>query len=1372
MAKEVENCSEPSQSSSALPPLAENEVELVIERFWRDTRPRVCVRSETKMVNGFNFRLLVWPQGSKQSQSHLSAFVEVVPPTTPEGKKDSEDTSSLSKQYPPDWACPCVFYRISVMNFKQKYPYSKADTWTFSYVCPDRGWHTLLDTRYINRRDGYLSNEGSLVIRAIAFPRFGHSISVLPLLNNISHSEDVSSSSSSAAAHFGLSNFLATDHLNCFIQTLYHIPGFRKFLYSLRHKSSFVQARQPLATLDGVELETIEQGLKSCSETIKEIMTRVTNAAPDVSRLIQNEFFNDCRDAGLCVCGNFEESSKTVNLARQYGRCTVLINCLEESLYSVSQSLFGRKRSMSSDIVSKRVQFDAYRHIVRDCKRILATVAHNLFVVETLNPGQHRTNLVEELQLIFAKLEYGESVSSNQQKLIDTRGIVRELGLTSGGLASGASPDGIYIVMLEGLKKSVAEMIWTDNPRPESPSEALVSLIEGMSIRRSQTPETPEEAMTFTHLRFVNGKATTIDKHVGAWVSGSASESCELGVIAETPVAQFTKLPKLLNMQFLNKVKDRLDVSERIGLEQYFAGSTEEGSNDPELAPADEEPHASPHMAWDIYLDHVCSASAGAQAVTSLATRRVSWQYRLHSITFCSGDYAAGHYSVIVRNHRMGGWTRFDDAWKEDLIDVCGAATSQNPSGPVTSNPDWVSSPEWSCSSVSYVRDDSIDELYSRGVDVRLIRPDIFTRAVNSMETSDLSVGSSVVCNRTCPLTPIPASPDATKLDPTCQVEISLITEKDVLGCCPGGFSVPFSFVVPNATRKLIVRKDIPVERLMKAVAEHFKIPVQLQRLFALRYYPETVQERFELMQTHRSILAYLPIDAAPGKESGVGKSGSNRTIATSSSLYVLVSGRRSMTTTEVTVWVKVFDEKSMGLISVCLLSVDPAKCLKDYSDQVTAKVTSNAAFKAGGILTGIGAETQYIVFEEIGPRIVELRRTTAPIKNEKIIDGDVVIFVPLTDNAKRSLIGSAAGLGNIAQGARPKRRVHQLLNASAVENEPRDTVEEVLSESEFSSSCDSDGSIYSDSEVEELDSAIDLNERCRRFLTRAGKASKADDDALIDEAYEEMILGELMREEEEASECHEPGCVCTCQESRLDAIRRLIRGTGSNESTGKRLKKTRRNPATGSSSQRPKLADIMSDIMKEFDSGKPADAAGPLNLFDGMTKDELGKLMNKKPELTKRLDVPSELKDELSRIPCPMCFYCQLPLTSAAKAAGPSIPPATVSCSAKCVDHPLVYHDRCVQDLVRETATDGCVITEGCSGKVLVEPKSVISGLITKKEIKLSTAALRSKLGSVLAMPAAPSVGKGGQITPPSRSGPARAQSHRYLAVSNLIRL
>ena len=167
------------------------------------------------MVNGFNFRLLVWPQGSKQSQSHLSAFVEVVPPS-------GTEESAGRKQYPPDWACPGVFYRISVMNFKQKYPYSKADTWTFSYVCPDRGWHTLLDTRYINRRDGYLSNDGALVIRAIAFPRFGHSISVLPLLSNVAHTD------ASSSFPIGLANYLATDHVNSLVQSLFHLRRWRQ----------------------------------------------------------------------------------------------------------------------------------------------------------------------------------------------------------------------------------------------------------------------------------------------------------------------------------------------------------------------------------------------------------------------------------------------------------------------------------------------------------------------------------------------------------------------------------------------------------------------------------------------------------------------------------------------------------------------------------------------------------------------------------------------------------------------------------------------------------------------------------------------------------------------------------------------------------------------------------------------------------------------------------------------------------------------------------------------------------------------------------------------------------------------------------------
>jgi hypothetical protein len=93
----------------------------------------------------------------------------------------------------------------------------------------------------------------------------------------------------------------------------------------------------------------------------------------------------------------------------------------------------------------------------------LTTVANGLFVTledTTAMPSSTR-NLVEELQLIFAKLEYANDFEpTSKSTLIDTRGLVRELGLTNGGLSSRVSPDGLYVVFFEALKKCVvSEML-------------------------------------------------------------------------------------------------------------------------------------------------------------------------------------------------------------------------------------------------------------------------------------------------------------------------------------------------------------------------------------------------------------------------------------------------------------------------------------------------------------------------------------------------------------------------------------------------------------------------------------------------------------------------------------------------------------------------------------------------------------------------------------------------------------------------------------------------------------------------------------------------------------------------------------------------
>ena len=1240
MAKEVESTNEPSQSSSSLPPLAENEVELVIDRFWRDTRPRACVRSETKLVNGFNFRLLVWPQGSKQSQSHLSAFVEVVPAPAQDGKKDGDESGSSpnNRPYPPDWACPCVFYRISVMNFKQKYPYSKADTWTFSYVCPDRGWHTLLDTRYINRRDGYLSSEGSLVIRAVAYPRFAHPVPVLPLLANVTHISPVvidpssSSTSQSVMQKPGLGNFLATDHVNALLQSLFHLPGFRRLIYSLVRPGSRVKIDPSLTV---VEMETIEQGLESCSETVKEIMNRLSAAAPEMSSMIESEFIHDSQSGGFCTCHSTASSgscSKLEKLRHIYGRCQVLISCLEESLFSVSQSLFGRKHYRLDQASMKRTQFDAYRQIVRDCKRILSTVANPLFFVSTSDTVSSSTrNLVEELQLLFARMELGGS-SSGTSGLLDTRGVLRELGVSSGGLLSAASPDGLFTVFYDALLKAIEKggMVFVDGSQSPSPTETMTDLLFSSCGNE----------ILLNHIRLNDQKPTSVDKHIAAWLEEDGG-----GV-------GFTKTGKVITLQLRNKIKDRLDVSERIRIRT--------GRPSDMTAVAERSRISAISMAWDEFLDHDCGNrrvvsspevdNTGASPPADDAENDDIW-YRLHSVQMSWGsDVSSAHYSAIVRNHRLGGWTRYDDGWSEELVDL----------GASSGGPDWVFSPEWACSSLIYVCESFLGDFYDRSVDIRSIRPDIFSIVASCTAGFVEPSTCPVLCNRSLPK---PPSSSTTDFDPSCQVEVCLVTEKDVVGAWPGGFSIPFNFSVNAAARKLIVRKDIAVDRLMQAVAEHFKIPVQMQKLFALKFYPETGQERFELMQSQRSVMTYLDAPKAAVSKTNTPKSASPSatTATTSHQLYVFVSASRG----DATVWVKVLSEKDMGMVSLCSLSLDHSKPLRDYFSQVAAKHK------------GLDASTQFVVFEEVAPRVVELRRTSVAIKQEKIVNGDILIFVPLTDTAKRALIGTASACITNGGGHKyPKRRCGGDSAAAAPA-----TAQTISSEDEAEDD-DATSSVSDDVEIG-VHSSSNLNDRCKRFLSRVR-------DEIIDDQYDDLLIGDS--DDGSEDECKEECCGCR-EANRLNARIELVR---------------------------------------RYLRHRPDDQ---VKLFDGMTRDELDRLMGKR-----RLDIPASLRDELSQHPISQrCFYCQLPLSAAA--VGSVDQTCKVACTVSCVKSSVNYHDSCVKELVLENGGSyACIITEGCRGRIVLDSKSI-------DPPRMSQAALRGKLTTVLVTPAVPELGKNGRI-------------------------
>ena len=394
--------------------------------------------------------------------------------------------------------------------------------------------------------------------------------------------------------------------------------------------------------------------------------------------------------------------------------------------------------------------------------------------------------------------------------------------------------------------------------------------------------------------------------------------------------------------------------------------------------------------------------------------------------------------------------------------------------------------------------------------------------------------------------------------------------------------------------------------------------------------------------------------------------------------MLVSRGGKEKISPPAISVWVKVLDETQMGVVSVGFLALDPNEPLRNYFDQVIAKTS---AVRAMGSLAG---GTQFIVFEEVSPRQVEIKRTSSLIKNEKIQDGDILIFVPLTDSAKRALVTPTAVLLQQQVVSGGKRRV---LLASTNSHSSKQLSEQhgrFLAPAPTPGEEEEQSLSSADEEDEDLEhqetssccssQSGDLNERCKRFLSRANK--------------------------NEGKKCCSSLEECSCEESRYDIVRRYFR------------------------SQKevvvPKIADIMSDIMREFDGEEEILA------------------------IKRRLEVPQELKEELSRVAASMCFYCQLPLG----AAGPR-PSAKVTCSAGCVTETLTYHARCVQELVCETGSSACIITEGCSGKISVEPKSLVAKLLTREEpVRMSTAALRAKVGQMLEMPPVPEVvEKTGQV-------------------------
>ncbi|KAF4707662.1 hypothetical protein FOZ63_003742, partial [Perkinsus olseni] len=362
---------------------------------------------------------------------------------------------------------------------------------------------------------------------------------------------------------------------------------------------------------------------------------------------------------------------------------------------------------------------------------------------------------------------------------------------------------------------------------------------------------------------------------------------------------QFINIPPILHLQFINKIKERLDISEQLDFTPYMDPVVVEAANQryqqlsrtgsPATSRSGEGRKGGSESDDTCERASVSSSGEEDSPAVALSARdggraaTSEFRYRLHSVTFCTNVCGAtdseglgvGHYYVLVRQSRRGRWCRIDDGYREVLQDGFHCT-------------EWVFSPEWACVGLCYVREDQEDRLYERGVDFRHIRPSLYAEVTAGLpKRSGLHKPIHLQCHqlvaRDHALHPAAHSPLiydqlaltqaraeqnggqsnqdikaaalAAAASASMQIEVTLVTEGQLTNV--DGYYLNGMF--PHKGRKFLVRKDIPVERLMKAVEEHFKIPKHMQRLFALRYYADTHQERFELMTPSRMIASYMP---------------------------------------------------------------------------------------------------------------------------------------------------------------------------------------------------------------------------------------------------------------------------------------------------------------------------------------------------------------------------------------------------------------------------------------------------------------------------------------------------------------------------------
>eukprot|EP00405_Crypthecodinium_cohnii_P010812 CAMPEP_0206428752 /NCGR_PEP_ID=MMETSP0324_2-20121206/5850_1 /ASSEMBLY_ACC=CAM_ASM_000836 /TAXON_ID=2866 /ORGANISM="Crypthecodinium cohnii, Strain Seligo" /LENGTH=1228 /DNA_ID=CAMNT_0053894337 /DNA_START=227 /DNA_END=3913 /DNA_ORIENTATION=+ len=270
-----------------LPPCLDHEVEFFVPNALNYALGEQ-VRSETKTVGNFKFKILVFPGGTQMSAGpQVSAFVE------------AEQRPDLDKR----WCFPGVKYQVTMINWLDyRRSVNKGDTWSFCQEGIDRGWHDMVRVAELTPESGWLGGDdnNTLYFRAQCYVRQA---------DHINTSNDYNTKKETG--YIGLKNHGATCYMNGLLQSLFHVGEFRKIVYSIpcdedgnkEQAADEAEGRTPslIHALQNVfyKLQTSDQAV-DCKELMRSFGWDTTDAFTQ----------HDAQELNRILCDRLEEQMK------------------------------------------------------------------------------------------------------------------------------------------------------------------------------------------------------------------------------------------------------------------------------------------------------------------------------------------------------------------------------------------------------------------------------------------------------------------------------------------------------------------------------------------------------------------------------------------------------------------------------------------------------------------------------------------------------------------------------------------------------------------------------------------------------------------------------------------------------------------------------------------------------------------------------------------------------------------------------------------------------------------------------------------------------------------------------------------------------